>query len=81
MYKVFVRDETTLTTIIHAMSNYIETRGAKVVKDEAMLKSPENITQELLKFKQEMDTFVETSFRNNLKFQNARDSASKLFMN
>jgi len=31
MYKVFSRDETTLTPVIHAMSAYLETRGTKVV--------------------------------------------------
>ena len=44
MYKVFVRDETTLTPIIHSMSTYLETRGTKVVTDEAMLNSPEKFT-------------------------------------
>jgi len=50
------------------MINYIEIRGTKVVQDEALLKSPEKFTQELLNFKQEMDILVETSFRNDLKF-------------
>ena len=37
MYKVFSRDENTLTPVIHAMSTYLETRGTKIVQDEAML--------------------------------------------
>ena len=41
MYKVFSRDESTLTPVIHAMSTYLEARGTKVVQDEAMLKEPE----------------------------------------
>ena len=80
MYKVFVRDETKLTPIIHAMKNYIEIRGAKVVQDQAMLNSPEKFTKELLKFKQDVDTLVETSFRNDLKFQKARDNAFRFVM-
>ena len=31
MYKVFSRDENTLTPVIHAMSTYLEARGTKVV--------------------------------------------------
>jgi hypothetical protein len=44
MYKVFSRDESTLTPVIHAMSTYLEARGTKVVQDEAMLKEPEKFT-------------------------------------
>ena len=68
MYKVFVRDESTLTPVIHSMSTYLEIRGTKVVTDDAMLQSPEKFTQELLNFKKEIDTLIETSFRNDLKF-------------
>jgi hypothetical protein len=44
MYKVFIRDEGTLTPVIHAMGAYIEARGGKIVKDEAMLAAPEKFT-------------------------------------
>ncbi len=44
MYKVFSRDENTLTPVIHAMSTYLETRGTKIVQDEAMLQAPEKFT-------------------------------------
>lgn len=44
MYKVFIRDEGTLIPVIHAMSAYIEARGGKIVKDEAMLAAPEKFT-------------------------------------
>ena len=41
MYKVFIRDEVTLVPVIHAMTDYIETRGLKIVKDEKLLAAPE----------------------------------------
>jgi len=44
MYKVFSRDENTLTPVIHSMSTYLETRGTKIVQDEAMLQAPEKFT-------------------------------------
>jgi hypothetical protein len=50
------------------MSSYIETRGLKIVKDEKMLAAPELFTQELLDFQKEIDTLIETRFRNDLKF-------------
>ena len=59
MYKVFSRDENTLTPVIHAMSTYLEARGTKVVQDEAMLQAPEKFTQELLNFKKEIDILIE----------------------
>jgi len=68
MYKVFSRDEITLNPVIHAMSSYLETRGSKIVEDEAMLKEPEKFTQELLNFKKEIDTLIEVSFRSDMKF-------------
>ena len=68
MYKVFIRDEVTLVPVIHAMTDYIETRGFNIVKDVKMLAAPVEFTQELLNFKKEIDTLIETSFRNDLKF-------------
>ena len=75
MYKVFIRNEAALVPVIHSMSSYIESRGLKIVKDEKMLAAPEQFTQELLNFKKEIDTLIETSFRNDLKFQKARDTS------
>ena len=40
MYKVFIRDEVTLVPVIHAMTDYIETRGFNIVKDVKMLAAP-----------------------------------------
>lgn len=44
MYKIFKRDQTTLTGIIHKMIPYIEGRGEKIVKDEKLLKDPNEFT-------------------------------------
>ena len=49
MYKVFSRDEATLPIIIRAMSTDCYGRGTTLVRDEAMLKEPIKLIEELLK--------------------------------
>lgn len=73
MYRVFKRVETTPKYIIQKMQPYIETRGEKIVMDEALLKDPVEFTSKLLLFKGEMDELVEKSFQNDIKFQKNRD--------
>ena len=73
MYKVFKRVDTTLKYIIQKMQPYIETRGDKIVMDEALVKDPVKFTAMLLAFKAEMDIMVEKSFQNDIKFQKNRD--------
>ena len=68
MYKNFKRDEKTLELIIEKMNPYIEKRGEKIVKDETLLKDPQEFTQKLLDLKKEMDTMLEESFSNDMKF-------------
>jgi hypothetical protein len=68
MYKIFKRDPITLTLIIHKMIPYIEGRGEKIVKDEKLLKDPNEFTAKLLDLKQEMDKMIEESFLNDMKF-------------
>lgn len=68
MYRVFSRVETTLKYIIQKMQPYIESRGDKIVMDEANVKDPVEFTSKLLVFKAEMDTMVEQSFKNDMKF-------------
>jgi hypothetical protein len=75
LYKVFVRNEATLVPVIHSMSNYIENRGLKIINNIKLQETPKEFTQELLNFKKEIDTLIETSFRNDLKFQKARDTS------
>ena len=49
MYKVFSRDEATLPILIRAMSTDCYGRGTTLVRDEAMLKEPIKLIEELLK--------------------------------
>ena len=81
MYKVFKRVDTTLKYIIQKMQPYIETRGDKIVMDEALVKDPVEFTAKLLTFKAEMDIMVEKSFQNDIKFQKNRDVSFQTFMN
>ena len=62
MYRIFKRVDTTLKYIIQKMQPYIEGRGEKIVKDEALLKDPVEFTAKLLAFKAEIDVMVDQSF-------------------
>lgn len=68
MFRVFKRVETSLKYIIQKMQPYIESRGEKIVMDEANVKDPVQFTSKLLAFKGEMDVMVEKSFQNDIKF-------------
>ena len=68
MYKIFKRDQQTLTLVIKKMIPYIEQRGEKIVKDEQLLLKPVDFTQKLLDLKAEMDKMLEESFKNDMKF-------------
>ena len=81
MYRVLKRVDTTLKYIIQKMQPYIELRGEKIVKDEALLKDPVEFTSKLLAFKKEIDDLVEKSFQNDIKFQKNRDVSFQNFMN
>lgn len=81
MYRIFRRVETTLKFIIAKMQPYIETRGEKIVTDDALKKDPVQFTARLLAFKAEMDVMVEKSFQNDIKFQKNRDVSFTNFMN
>ncbi len=62
MYRIFKRVESTLKFIIQKMNPYIESRGNKIIEDEALLKDPIEFTKKLLELKKEMDEMVEKSF-------------------
>lgn len=81
MYKIFKRDQQTLTLIIKKMIPYIEMRGEKIVKDEAYLTDPIEYTKKLLELKAEMDKMLDESFKNDMKFQKGRDTSFQNFMN
>jgi hypothetical protein len=44
MFRIFRRVEGTLKFIIQKMNPYIESRGQKIVEDEALLKDPISFT-------------------------------------
>jgi hypothetical protein len=73
MYRVFKRVDSTLKYIIGKMQPYIELRGEKIVKDEALLKDPVEFTSKLLALKKEMDDLIQIPFKNDIKFQKNRD--------
>lgn len=68
MYKIFKRDPNTLPFVIRKMIPYIESRGEKIVKDEALLNNPDQFTEKLLALKAEIDKMIEESFKNDMKF-------------
>lgn len=81
MYRLFKRVDTCLKFIIAKMQPYIESRGDKIVMDEALLKDAVEFTGKLLAFKAKMDVMVEHAFLNDIKFQKARDVSFQNFMN
>lgn len=81
MYKIFKRDQQTLTLVIKKMIPYIEGRGEKIVKDEVLLANPLDFTKKLLELKAEMDRMLDESFKNDMKFQKGRDTSFQNFMN
>jgi hypothetical protein len=75
MYEVFSRVETTLKFVINKMTPFIMEEGRKIIKNDDNLKDPLKFTSLLLMFKDEMDKIIETAFKNDMKFQKARDMA------
>lgn len=73
MYRIFLRVDSTIKFIINKMNPYIEERGDKIIKDEALLKDPLAFTAKLLDLKREMDEMVDFSFKNDIRFQKNRD--------
>jgi hypothetical protein len=63
------------------MTPFILEEGKKKVKNEDNLKDPLVFTAQLLQFKDEMDRLIESAFKNDMKFQKARDQAFQDFMN
>jgi len=62
------------------MKPYIEKRGMVIVTDEANLMDPIMFTKKLLDFKAEIDTMIDYSFNNDMKFQKGRDDSFTTFM-
>ena len=81
MYKCFVREDTNLGVIIHCLCEYTESLGNKYVEDVTLTADPCAFTQKLLDFKKEVDSMIEYSFSNNIKFEKGRDTSFQNFMN
>lgn len=81
LYKCFVREDTNLGVVIHCLSEYIENLGNKYVNDQTLCADAQAFTQKLLDFKKEIDTLIEYSFLNNIKFEKGRDTSFQNFMN
>jgi hypothetical protein len=75
MFKCFVRDESNLNIIVSKLGEHIEAKGKTIVNDEELCKQSNVFTKKLLDFKMEIDQLLESSFRNNIKFEKGRDSA------
>lgn len=67
--------------MVQCMSQHIIEKGKTYVKDAELCKDATNFTKKLLEFKQEVDTLLESSFHNNIKFEKGRDSSFQDFMN
>ena len=81
MYLVFKRIDSTKKFIINKMNPYIMQEGQKIINNEENIKDPLKFTAKLLTLKLEMDSMIEHSFGNDMKFQKARDSSFQNFMN
>ena len=81
MYRIYKRVESTLKFIINKMHPYIIKRGESIITDQNVLKDPVEFTSKLLDLKSEMDSMVEQSFQNDIRFQKSRDVSFSEFMN
>jgi hypothetical protein len=68
MFSIFRRVESTLIHITNKMAPYIESRGTIIVTDVKLQADAIEYTKQLLEFKREIDTLVESSFDNHSQF-------------
>lgn len=73
MYNVFSRVDKILSFIVNKMTPYIMAEGTKIVKNEENNKDPILFTTKLLAFKEQIDKMIEVAFKNDMKFEKARD--------
>jgi hypothetical protein len=81
VYEVFNRVEVTIKFIIDKMDLFIQKEGEKIVLSEALKDKPLEMTQKILQLKAQIDDLIAVSFKNNMRFQKARDQAFQIFMN
>jgi hypothetical protein len=81
VYEVFNRVDVTLKFIIDKMDPFIQKEGEKIVLSEALKDKPLDMTQKMLGLKSQIDDLIAVSFKNDMRFQKARDQAFQTFMN
>lgn len=75
VYEVFNRVDVTLKHIIDKMDPFIQKEGEKIVLSEALKDKPIEMTQKMLVLKGQIDDLIAVSFKNDMRFQKARDQA------
>lgn len=81
MYRIFKRVESSLVHITDKLKIYISARGTQITQDPALGNEPLELIQKLLDFKEEIDHLVKYSFKNDKKFEIARDHTFISFLN
>ena len=82
MYEIFdLDDEKTQDFVIDKIDPFIKKEGEKIVLSELLKEKPLEMTQKLLKLKAQIDDLIAVSFKNDMRFQKARDHAFREFMN
>ena len=81
VYEVFNRVDVTLKYIIDKMDPFIQKEGEKIVLAEALKDKPLEMTKKMLDLKAQIDDLIAVSFKNDMRFQKARDQAFQTFMN
>lgn len=81
LYILLSKRPNTLHFIYEKMKPYIELRGKAVVEDKEVLKDPIIFATKLMELKREIDSMVQTAFKNDASFMQTRDRAFQNFMN
>ena len=97
MYSIYSKEDTTLKYIIAQMEPYIIQEGTKLVNEKHNKEpvkvqgkptgqfketvDPIKFTESLLGFKKQINDLIEFSFKNDRKFEKARDQSFQSFMN
>ena len=81
VYKVFNRVKGTIKFIIDKMDPFIHNEGEKILLSEALKDKPLEMKQKMLQLKAQIDDLIAVSFKNDMRFQKARDQAFQTFMN
>ncbi|XP_045818356.1 cullin-3A-like [Trifolium pratense] len=81
MYNLFSRTPSGLTVVKDVMTSFIRDTGKQLIMDPERLKDPVDLVQHLLDLKEKYDKAITLAFNNDMKFQNALNSAFEYFIN